>query len=82
LTRRGGPQSPRPGCPTPSRSRPSTPSLALDTPLAGFPAELPAHLADELAELLKDAERYAAAAQDVAAGAPGSENNPAARQAA
>ena len=52
------------------------PVLALDTPLAGFPAELPAHLADELAELLKDAERYAAAAQDAAAGAPGSENNP------
>jgi hypothetical protein len=37
--------------------------LALDTPLAGFPAELPAHLAAELAELLEDAERYAAAAQ-------------------
>ena len=41
-----------------------------------LPGELPAHLADELAELLKDAERYAAAAQDTDAGAPGSENNP------
>jgi hypothetical protein len=41
------------------------PVLALDTPLAGFPTELPAHLAAELAELLQDAERYAAAAQAI-----------------
>ena len=39
--------------------------LALDTPLAGLPAELPAHLAAELAELLEDADRYAAAAQAI-----------------
>jgi site-specific recombinase XerD len=39
--------------------------LALKTPLAGLPVELPAHLAAELADLLKDAERYAAAAQAV-----------------
>jgi site-specific recombinase XerD len=39
------------------------PMLALDRPLDGLPAELPAQLAAELAELLHDAERYAAAAQ-------------------
>jgi site-specific recombinase XerD len=39
--------------------------LALDAPLAGLPAEVPAHLAAELAELLEDAERYAAAAQAI-----------------
>jgi hypothetical protein len=39
------------------------PMLALDRPLEGFPAELPAQLAAELAELIDDAERYAAAAQ-------------------
>ena len=33
--------------------------------LAGLPAELPAHLAAELVELIDDAERYAAAAQAV-----------------
>ena len=41
------------------------PILAVDTPLAGIPAELPAHLATELAELIEDAERYAAAAQAI-----------------
>jgi site-specific recombinase XerD len=39
------------------------PMLALDRPLEGLPAELPARLAAELAELIDDAERYAAAAQ-------------------
>ena len=39
--------------------------LALETPLTGLPSALPAHLAAELAELLADAERYAAAAQTV-----------------
>jgi integrase len=39
------------------------PMLSVDTRLAGLPAELPAHLAAELAELLEDVERYAAAAQ-------------------
>jgi site-specific recombinase XerD len=39
------------------------PMLALDRPLEGLPPELPAHLAAELAELIDDAERYAAAAQ-------------------
>jgi hypothetical protein len=37
--------------------------LALDTSLPGLPAELPAELAAEIAELIDDAERYAAAAQ-------------------
>jgi hypothetical protein len=41
------------------------PMLALETPLTGLPSALPAHLAAELAELLADAERYAAAAQTV-----------------
>jgi hypothetical protein len=44
------------------------PVLALDTPLTGLPAELPAHLAAELGELLADAERYAAAAHTQATG--------------
>jgi hypothetical protein len=39
------------------------PMLALETPLTGLPSALPAHLAAELAELLADAERYAAPAQ-------------------
>jgi hypothetical protein len=39
------------------------PMLSVDTRLAGLPAELPAHLAAELVELIEDAERYAAAAQ-------------------
>jgi hypothetical protein len=33
------------------------PMLSVDTRLAGLPAELPAHLAAELAELLEDVER-------------------------
>jgi hypothetical protein len=33
------------------------PMLALDRPLEGLPAELPAQLAAELAELIDDAER-------------------------
>ena len=37
--------------------------LALDRPLEGLPGEPPAHLAAELAELIDDAKRYAAAAQ-------------------
>jgi hypothetical protein len=37
--------------------------LALDRRLEGLPGELPAHLAAELAELIEDAERYAAAAR-------------------
>jgi hypothetical protein len=41
------------------------PMLALDTPLAGLPPELPAQLAGELAELIEDAERHAAAAQAI-----------------
>jgi len=41
------------------------PVLALDTTVEGLPAGLPAHLAAELAELLEDAERYAAAAQAI-----------------
>jgi hypothetical protein len=41
------------------------PMLSVDTRLAGLPAELPAHLAAELAELIEDAERYAAAAQAI-----------------
>jgi site-specific recombinase XerD len=41
------------------------PMLALDTIVDGSPAQLPAHLAAELAELLEDAERYAAATQAV-----------------
>ena len=39
------------------------PVLALDVPLAVLGAGLPAHLLAELAELIEDAERYAAAAQ-------------------
>jgi hypothetical protein len=39
------------------------PMIAVDRPLAGLPNELPAQLAAELAELIDDAERYAAAAQ-------------------
>jgi integrase len=41
------------------------PMLALDRPLAGLPGELPAHLATEPAELIDDAQRYAAAAQAI-----------------
>ena len=41
------------------------PVLALDTTVEGLPAGLHAHLAAELAELLEDAERYAAAAQAI-----------------
>jgi site-specific recombinase XerD len=41
------------------------PMLALDRPLDGLPAELPAHLAAELAELIDDAQRYADAAQAI-----------------
>jgi site-specific recombinase XerD len=41
------------------------PMLALDRPLDGLPAELPAELAAELAELIDDAQRYAAAAQAI-----------------
>ena len=41
------------------------PMLALDRPLDGLPTELPAQLAAELAELIDDAQRYAAAAQAV-----------------
>ncbi|HWE31898.1 MAG TPA: site-specific integrase [Solirubrobacteraceae bacterium] len=41
------------------------PVHALDTTVEGLPAGLPAHLAAELAELLEDAERYAAAAQAI-----------------
>ena len=41
------------------------PMLALDRPLDGLPGELPAQLAAELAELIDDAERYAAAAQAI-----------------
>jgi site-specific recombinase XerD len=41
------------------------PMLSVDTRLAGLPAELPAHLAAELVELIEDAERYAAAAQAI-----------------
>jgi site-specific recombinase XerD len=41
------------------------PVLALDTTIEGLAVELPAHLAAELAELLEDAERYAAAAQAI-----------------
>lgn len=39
------------------------PMLALGRPLVGLPNKLPAHLAAELAELIDDAQRYAAAAQ-------------------
>ncbi len=50
-----------------TRSRPSTASRCSRSTRGstGFPAELPAHLAAELAELLEDAERYAAAAQAI-----------------
>jgi hypothetical protein len=50
-----------------TRSRPSTPSPCSRSrhPLTGLPSALPAHVAAELAELLADAERYAAAAQTV-----------------
>ena len=41
------------------------PVLALDTTVEGLPTGLPAHLAAELAELLEDAECYAAAAQAI-----------------
>jgi integrase len=41
------------------------PMLALDRPLDGLPIELPAHLAAELAALVDDAARYAAAAQAI-----------------
>ena len=41
------------------------PTLALDRPLDGLPDELPAQLAAELAELIDDAQRYAAAAQAI-----------------
>jgi site-specific recombinase XerD len=41
------------------------PMLLLDRPLGGLPTELPAQLAAELAELIDDARRYAAAAQAV-----------------
>ncbi len=39
------------------------PVLTLDVALAGLGAGLPAQLVAELAELIEDAERYAAAAQ-------------------
>ena len=70
------PQSPRPGCPTPTPA-PAPPSpCSRSTRRSPASRRAAAHLADELAELLKDAERYAAAAQDTDPGAPGSENNP------
>ena len=52
--------------------------LALDTPLAGLPTELPAHLAAELTELIDDAERYTAAAQAVCTRMPSACRSPAA----
>ena len=51
--------------PDPIETVDAEPMLALETPLTGLPSALPAHLAAELAELLADAERYAAAAQTV-----------------
>ena len=60
------PQSARPRCSERLiETVDAEPMLGSTRSLDGLPAEMPAHLAAELAELIEDAERYAAAAQAI-----------------